>query len=170
MLYSSGLPLRPWICPLRPEICPPQALNLSPQASNQTLGQNRPQKRRSPKGGWMDKKTDRRMEGQIDSPCVLPDFVPFRAAAPQLLPPSLNHRQPKQGTGTADNLLPLGCYHFFCSYPNEQVTSPSLPLPFRTRLGYPTYHVIATNQNTNLGFWPMSTFLLQKCRGSIINS
>ena len=99
--------------------------------------------------GQMDGRTDGRKDKQ-KSPCVLQDFVPYGAAA--LLPLNLNCTLLKQGTGTADNLLPLGCYHFFCSYPNEQVTSPSLPLPFRTRLGYPTYHVIATNQNTNLGF------------------
>ena len=52
----------------------------------------------------MDGQTD----GQTDSPCVLLDFVPFKAAA--LLPLNLNHTQLKQGTGTADHLLPLGCY------------------------------------------------------------
>ena len=55
--------------------------------------------------------TDRRMDERTDerkSPCVLQDFVPFGAAA--LLPLNLNHTLLKQGTGTADHLLPLGCY------------------------------------------------------------
>ena len=41
-------------------------------------------------------------------PPILQDFVPFRAAA--LLPLNLNHTLLKQGTDTADHLLPLGCY------------------------------------------------------------
>ena len=53
----------------------------------QNLGQNRPQRRRSPEDGagggiWMDRWTDR-------FPCVLQDLVPFKAAA--LLPLNLNH-------------------------------------------------------------------------------
>ena len=52
------------------------------------------------------------MDGRIDFPCVLQDFVPFGAAA--LLPFNSNHTLLKQGTGTADHLLPLGCYYFFC--------------------------------------------------------
>ena len=51
--------------------------------------------------GWGDGCTD----GQTDSPCVQQDFVPFGAAA--LLPLDLNHTLIKQGTGTADHLLPL---------------------------------------------------------------
>ena len=54
--------------------------------------------------GWTDGRTD----GRTDFPCVLQDFVPFGAAA--LLPFNLNHTLLKQGTGTADHLLPLGCY------------------------------------------------------------
>ena len=50
----------------------------------------------------------RQTDGRTDSPCVLQDFVPFGAAA--LLPFNLNHLLLKQGTGTADHLLPLGCY------------------------------------------------------------
>ena len=56
----------------------------------------------------MDVWMDIRMDGWTDSPCVLHDFVPFGAAA--LLPLNLNHTLLKQGTGTADHLLPLGCY------------------------------------------------------------
>ena len=52
--------------------------------------------------------TEGRMDGRTDSPCVLQDFVPFGAAA--LLPSNLHHILLKQGTGTADHLLPLGCY------------------------------------------------------------
>ena len=51
------------------------------------------------------------MEGRTDSPGVLQDFVPFGAAA--LLPLNLNHFLLKQGTGTADHLLPLGCYYIY---------------------------------------------------------
>ena len=51
---------------------------------------------------------DGRTDGRTDSPCVLQDFIPFGAAA--LLPLNLNHTLLKQGTGTADHLLPLGCY------------------------------------------------------------
>ena len=58
--------------------------------------------------GQMDGRTDGRTDGRADSPCVLQDFVPFGAAA--LLPFNLNHTLLKQGTGTADHLLPLGCY------------------------------------------------------------
>ena len=47
-------------------------------------------------------------DGRTDSPCVLQDFVPFGAAA--LLPLNLNHTLHKQGTGTVDHSLPLGCY------------------------------------------------------------
>ena len=54
--------------------------------------------------GW----TDGQMDGQMDRfPCVLHNFVPFRAAA--LLPLNFNHTLLKQGTGTADILLRLGC-------------------------------------------------------------
>ena len=53
----------------------------------------------------MDVRTDRR----TDSPYVLKDFVPFGAAA--LLPLTLNHLLLKQGTSTAEHLLPLGCYY-----------------------------------------------------------
>ena len=55
-------------------------------------------------GGQMDG----RAGGRTDSPCVLQDLVPFGAAA--LLPLNLNPILLKQGTGTADHLLPLGCY------------------------------------------------------------
>ena len=54
---------------------------------------------------------DGRMDGwtgRTDSPCILQEFVPFGAAA--LLPLNLSHTLLKQGTGTADHLLPLGCY------------------------------------------------------------
>ena len=62
--------------------------------------------------GWKD--------GQTDSPCVLQDFVPFGAAA--LLPFNLNHFLLKQGTGTADHLLPLGCY--FLSFRRAAIVKP----------------------------------------------
>jgi len=61
---------------------------------------------RMERGG--DKQMDERTNGQTDSPCVLQDFVPFGAAG--LLPLNLNHTLLKQGTGTADHLLLLGCY------------------------------------------------------------
>ena len=68
----------------------------------QNLGQNRPQRRRSPEDGvggtngrtdertdgQMDVRTDGWTDGRTDSPCVLQDFVPFGAAA--LLPLNLN--------------------------------------------------------------------------------
>ena len=57
---------------------------------------------------------DGQMDRWTDSPCVLQDFVPFGAA--DLLPLNLNHSLLKQGTGTADHLLPLGCYFFFLSF------------------------------------------------------
>ena len=60
------------------------------------------------------------MDGRTDSPCVLQDFVPFGAAA--LLPLNLNHFLLKQGTGTADHLLPLGCY-FLLSFPPSFIPS-----------------------------------------------
>ena len=62
-------------------------------------------------------RTDGRMDGWTDSPCVLQDFVSFGAAA--LLPLNLNHFLLKQGTDTADHLLPLGCYYpcFFDGIP-----------------------------------------------------
>ena len=47
------------------------------------------------------------MDRQI--PPVLQDFVPVGAAA--LLPLNLNHILLKQGMGTADHFLPLGCYY-----------------------------------------------------------
>ena len=72
--------------------------------NNKNLSQNRPLKRQSPEDGVGDGRRD----GQTDSPCVQQDFVPFRAAA--LLPLNLNHTLLKQGTGTADHLLPVGCY------------------------------------------------------------
>ena len=65
--------------------------------------------------GRTDGQTDRQMDGQMDGWTgrwtevrVLLDFVPFRDAA--LLPLNLNQFLLKQGTGTADHLLPLGCY------------------------------------------------------------
>ena len=54
-------------------------------------------------------RTDGQTDGQI-SP-VLQDFVPFGAAA--LLPLNLNHILLKQSKGTADHLLPLGCYGLY---------------------------------------------------------
>ena len=58
-----------------------------------------------------------RMEGRMDvwtdrSPCVLQDLVPFGAAAPLLL--NLDHTLFKQGMGTADHLLRLGCFNLLC--------------------------------------------------------
>ena len=53
-----------------------------------------------------DRRTDRRTDGQTESPCVLQDFVPFGAAALLLL--NLNQTPLKQGTGTADHIPPLG--------------------------------------------------------------
>ena len=49
----------------------------------QNLGQNRPQRRRSPEdgAGGGDGRTDVRTYGRTDSPGVLQDFVPFGAAA-----------------------------------------------------------------------------------------
>ena len=61
-------------------------------------------------GGQTDGRMGGRTDGRTDSPCVLQDFVPFGAAA--LLPLNLNHTLLKQGTGTADHLLPLGCYFY----------------------------------------------------------
>ena len=58
--------------------------------------------------GQKEGRQDGRTDGRTDSPCVLQDFVPFGAAA--LLPLDLNCTLLKQGTGTADHLLPLGCY------------------------------------------------------------
>ena len=56
----------------------------------------------------MEGRTEGLMDGRTDSPCVLQEFVPFGAAT--LLPLNLHHFLLKQGTGTADHLLPLGCY------------------------------------------------------------
>ena len=49
----------------------------------QNMGQNRPQRRRSPEdgAGGTDGRTYVRTDGRTDSPCVLQDFVPFRTAA-----------------------------------------------------------------------------------------
>ena len=51
---------------------------------------------------------DKRMNEWTDknSPCVLQDFVPFRAAA--LLPLKFTLKMLKQGKGIADHILPLG--------------------------------------------------------------
>ena len=56
--------------------------------------------------GWTDK----------NSPCVLQDFVPFRAAA--LLPLKFTLKMLKQGKGIADHILPLGdlLYNVHSSY------------------------------------------------------
>ena len=59
-------------------------------------------------------RTDGRMDGWTDSSCVLQDFVPFGAAALLLL--NLNHTLLKHGMGTADYLLPLGCYYLCCNF------------------------------------------------------
>ena len=85
-------------------------------AISQNLGHNKPQRRQSPEdvvggtnrpmGEYTDRQTDR-------FSCVLQDFVPFGAAA--LLLFNLNHTVLKQGTGTADHLLPLGCYFLSCA-------------------------------------------------------
>ena len=67
----------------------------------QNLGQNRPQRRQSPEdGAGGDGRIDGRTDGQTDSP--------FGAAV--LLPLDLNQTLLKQGMGTADHLLPLGCH------------------------------------------------------------
>ena len=58
-------------------------------------------------GRWrMDRWTDRFL-------LELQDFIPFGAAA--LLPLNLSHTLLKQGMGTADHLLPLGCYFLWSS-------------------------------------------------------
>ena len=55
----------------------------------QNLGQNRPQRRRSPEDGGTYGRTDEwmdgQMDGQTDSPCVLQDFIPFEAAAQKVM-------------------------------------------------------------------------------------
>ena len=58
--------------------------------------------------GQADIPMDGLMDGQTNSARVLLDFIPFGAAA--LLPLDLNCTLLKQGTGTADPLLPLGCH------------------------------------------------------------
>ena len=62
--------------------------------------------------GFLAEWMDRWMDGWADFPCVLQDFIPFGAAA--LLPFNINQTLLKQGTGTADHLLPLGCYLCLC--------------------------------------------------------
>ena len=65
--------------------------------------------------GQTDGRTDGQTDGQTDrnSPCVLEDFVPFRAAA--LLPINFNTHKLKQGKGTDDHILPVG--DWFPHYP-----------------------------------------------------
>ena len=61
------------------------------------------------RASWTEgEQTEGRADGWTDSPCVLQDFILFGAAA--LLPLNLNLILLKQGTGTTDHLLPLGCY------------------------------------------------------------
>ena len=55
--------------------------------------------------GSLVERTDGWMERRADFPC---------STAAALLPFNSNHTLLKQGTGTADHLLPLGCYYFFC--------------------------------------------------------
>ena len=95
----------------------------------QNLGQNRPQRRRSPEdgAGGTFGRTDVRTYGRTDSPCVLQDFVPFGAAA--LLPLNLNQTLLKQGTGTADHLLPLGCYSTLLLLPKCSIDLKYSPRP-----------------------------------------
>ena len=50
---------------------------------------------------------DGRMDGQI--PLCSTGLRPLRGRCPA--PPQLNQTLLKQGTGTADHLLPLGCYY-----------------------------------------------------------
>ena len=70
------------------------------------------------------RKADRRLDEQTDRfPLCSTDFVPLGAAAPH--PLNLNHILLKQGTGTADHLLPLGCYHLFYDF----ISLTSLLLP-----------------------------------------
>ena len=78
-------------------------------------------------GGWTDKKMDR-------FPLCSIGFRPLRSRCPV---PQLNlyHTQLKQGTGTADHLLPLGCYSIFscpfCGFSTED------------KIDF-TYHVLQT--------------------------
>ena len=68
------------------------------------------------RASWTEgRQTEGRTDKRTDSPCVLQDCVPFGAAA--LLPLNLNRFLLKQGTGTADHLLPLGCYSSFLFRP-----------------------------------------------------
>ena len=76
------MPEKPDLRPERPDLRPERP-DLRPERPN-----------------WGDELMNKRK-----SPCVLQDFVPFRAAA--LLPFNLNQTLLKQGTGTADHLLPL---------------------------------------------------------------
>ena len=118
----------------------PFCLNLSHYARIwailQNLGQNRPQRRRSPEDearggtdGHMDGQTHIYMDGWTDSPCVLQDFVPFGAAAQKtfsgfkfapsalsswmdgraasLLPPLRFTIMKSRVRGIADHILPL---------------------------------------------------------------
>ena len=75
-----------------------------------------------PERAWGEGWTDRQMEvglgRRTGSPCVLQDFVSFGAAA--LLPLNLNHTLHKQGTGTTDHLLPLGCFYCLIENFNHQ--------------------------------------------------
>ena len=56
----------------------------------------------------MNGQRDVHTEGQTDSPCDLQDFVHFGALA--LLTLNFIHIPLKQGIGTADHLLSLGCH------------------------------------------------------------
>ena len=62
-----------------------------------------------PYGGGRANERTNKVTNEQKSPCVLQNFVPFGATA--LLPPILNHFLLKQGRGTDDHLLPLGCYY-----------------------------------------------------------
>ena len=93
-MWPERLDMRPEQLDLRPERLDlgPERLDLRPEGPDEGEG-------------GTNERTDERK-----SPCVLQDFVPFGATA--LLPLNLKHTLLKQGTGTADHLLPLGCYYF----------------------------------------------------------
>ena len=61
----------------------------------------------------MDGRTDRRTDGETENCPILQDFVPYRGRCPataQFQPQNCI----KQGKGTADHMMPLGDWLYFC--------------------------------------------------------
>ena len=103
----------PSICPLRSEICQiPAFTDSRPERAD--FGSERADFSPARAGrGWIEGRTDGRMNKQTEVPCVLQDFVPLGTAALLSLTPSPIHNYVRRATGITVHIWPWTASYSF---------------------------------------------------------